>query len=588
MKVHWENVRFYAVVMAAAAVLMACPLPYDYHGKAPGASNSSDPSSPKITEGVTVSYVEEGAGSGTIANDGVLAATNTTTVTLSTDTDNSVIYYNDDGTKLTDLSKAKRITGSNGSFTLSRTEVFQTMEIYAVAVGPNMCPSLPAHATIGVGDKPVVTLTASPGSATDANNSVTFTVTSSFAPASNMTVNLTTGGTYTSADVSGIPASGTGITVTIPAGSVSATQSATTHHVIGNYTNKTVALSLVSGGLYAVGTSSPVSVSITNTSPVPVLTLSASASSITNAQTATLTVNASVAPEVNLPVTISSSGYRAGKVTIPTSISLPAGATSASFTVAPASGSYYEEQNPVVSISTGSHYTLGSTISKTIQITDPALGPFNFNGVWKFASGNTSKVGTTAGWTLQGSTTISGGKLDLSSAVYTVNNATVPVPSINQNGFTMAIKFTFSDLSVARAIFTVGSGYRAVAPWVDGNGNLHVDFNNHGIIGDPGVPDTSYTFTIPGLNISAGSTYTLVLDVDAANHQFTTTLNGTSVTLPLPSYFVWYWPSYDDLFLSEDPGTARFFKGTWDWVFAASGLLDYNTVVNMITSDPDL
>ncbi|HTP57673.1 MAG TPA: hypothetical protein VMM82_02080, partial [Spirochaetia bacterium] len=166
--------------------------------------------------------------------------------------------------------------------------------------------------------------------------------------------------------------------------------------------------------------------------------------------------------------------------------------------------------------------------------------------------------------------------------------ATVAVPSIDQNNFTFAIKFTLTDLSKSHAIFAAGSGYRAVVPWVDGNGNLHVDFNNHGIIGDPGVLDPSYNFTIPGVNLSVGSAYTLVLAVDVANRKFTTTLNGASVTIPLPSSFVWYWPSYDDLFLSEDPANGDTFQGTWDWVFAANGLLSYTTVVNMIASDPDL
>ena len=48
-------------------MLAACPLPYDYNGKSAGASQTADPSSPKLTSAVTVSYAEQGGTTGTIA-----------------------------------------------------------------------------------------------------------------------------------------------------------------------------------------------------------------------------------------------------------------------------------------------------------------------------------------------------------------------------------------------------------------------------------------------------------------------------------------------------------------------------------------
>ncbi len=108
-----------------------------------------------------------------------------------------------------------------------------------------------------------------------------------------------------------------------------------------------------------------------------------------------------------------------------------------------------------------------------------------------------------------------------------------------------------------------------------------MDFNNHGLIGGNPV-DPAYNLDL-GMTIAAGTTYTLVLNVDVAAHTLTAWLNGVSVTRSLPSYFAWENPTGDEVLTANDYSRGRAFKGTWDWVFAANGLLD-NTEVNQIAA----
>jgi hypothetical protein len=74
---------------------------------------------------VTVSYSVQGGASGTIADGGSFVSGQTTTVTLSTASLNAVIFYTDDGTSLSDLRSANKISASSGTFTITRTTSHQ-------------------------------------------------------------------------------------------------------------------------------------------------------------------------------------------------------------------------------------------------------------------------------------------------------------------------------------------------------------------------------------------------------------------------------------------------------------------------------
>jgi uncharacterized repeat protein (TIGR02543 family) len=223
LKVSWEKATLLVAVSMAAAALAGCPLPFNYNGGAPGSSRFSDPSSPKITLGVTVSYSQEGGASGVMADKDEVISDKTTTVTFSTETRNSFIYYTDDGSEITNLAAAKRIDGSSGQFTVSRGSSVQTLSICALAVGPNMMPSLPTHAKVTVSSYPVLSVSCDKASMNEGTGSATFTITSSAPAAAPITVNLLTGGGYGTGDAGGLGASGTAFTKTLAQGATTLT-----------------------------------------------------------------------------------------------------------------------------------------------------------------------------------------------------------------------------------------------------------------------------------------------------------------------------------------------------------------------------
>jgi uncharacterized repeat protein (TIGR02543 family) len=205
MKVSRGRLGLLSISVIASAMVAACPLPYNYEGKAAGGNLSPDPSTPRMTGAVTASCTEQGGSPTTVANEGSFVSEKTTTLTLSTSTSNSVIYYTDDGTEITSVSSAKRINGSSGDFTITRATTVQSLDIHAVAVGPNMLPSLPVHVTAVVSPYPVLTVTCDKASVTeDGGTTATFTIASSSAPSVDITINLQTGGDYSTSNQTGL------------------------------------------------------------------------------------------------------------------------------------------------------------------------------------------------------------------------------------------------------------------------------------------------------------------------------------------------------------------------------------------------
>ncbi|HET6450492.1 MAG TPA: chitobiase/beta-hexosaminidase C-terminal domain-containing protein, partial [Spirochaetia bacterium] len=200
-----QNVRLFICAAFAAVVLAGCPLPYDFGGKG-GGTHTTDPSTPRMTAPVTVSWSSQGGGSGSIANDGSVVTGSTTTVTLSTTTENATIYYTTDGSAVKNFDTARKIGSSSGHLTITRTTASQSLDVHAVAIGPDMLPSMAMHISVSVSPYPVLSLSCDKTSVTKNGGTATFTITSSDAPSSPVTVRLLTGGTYTGANVSGLPA----------------------------------------------------------------------------------------------------------------------------------------------------------------------------------------------------------------------------------------------------------------------------------------------------------------------------------------------------------------------------------------------
>ena len=237
------------VVATAAMFVVGCPLPYDYSGRGAGSSNTTDPSSPKVTEAVAFSYAEQGGSSGSIANGTSYTSGKTTTVTLSTATNNAVIYYTDDATTITSVnaSDVKKINGSSGSITITRTSSPQSLTLHAVAIGPGMVPSTLSQATVTVSPYPIFSVTVSPASFSEDGGTAgtaTFTITSSVSPAADISFTVTTGGSYTTADVvNTFPPSGTDIPLIMAAHTTTRTVAVTSQHD-PLHVNRTVTLTV--------------------------------------------------------------------------------------------------------------------------------------------------------------------------------------------------------------------------------------------------------------------------------------------------------------------------------------------------------
>jgi parallel beta-helix repeat protein len=271
MRVSCRNVILLAIGAVVLLLMAGCPLPYDFSGRGPGTSHSTDPSSPKMTAPVTASYSEQGGASGQIADGGSFVSGKTTTVTLSTITPNSDIYYTDDGSALTTLGSARRFSASSGSITITRTTTPQSVDIHALAIGPDMLPSLPIHVVVSVSPYPILSVTCDKTSVTEDNGTATFTITSSAASSSDMTVNLVTGGDYSTQYVTGFVQSGSQygpgstLTPTLVHGTTSVTFTITTTHdpsTASHTATLTIQADLSSTPAYTVGVPSSASLTI--------------------------------------------------------------------------------------------------------------------------------------------------------------------------------------------------------------------------------------------------------------------------------------------------------------------------------------
>jgi len=563
-----------AATAAAVALLGGCPLPFDFNARGAGAANASDPSSPGVTAPVTVSVQDTSGASATVANGGSFASALTTTVTLSTATRNAVIYYTDDNTAIVDVNKVKKISGSSGSFTITRASSNQTTVYRAVAIGPGMVPSTLVQATVTVTPYPIITITRDNAQISENGGTATFTLTSNVASASSITIGLQTSGNFKSYDFTPpIPAS-----VVLPAGqttvSVPTITAAPDTENIDDTLTVTVLPDSAYPSTYSVGGASVASVLIKD-NQVFALALSADRSTMNDTQTATFTVTASSPAPSNLTVNLSSTGFTAGLVQIPSSVTLLAGQTTAVFQVVGVPQVGYQEQDPQISIAAGTGYAIGSPSSLTLQIVDSAVGAFTYDGVWTFQTGAGTNVGTGSSWSLTGNVTLSGGALNF-GGVYGSDDAQIPLGgSFNLNAFTLGVQFTLADESVVHSIIAAGPLWRWLVVMVDTSGNLSLIVNN----------SASTTPALTGLTVIPGVTNTLVVTVDAAHLTIHVSLNGTTVTLAMPAAFI----TGNDMTLTADNysvGTA--FKGAWDWVFVSNGLLTYADVTSLVSTDPKI
>jgi hypothetical protein len=194
----------------------------------------------------------------------------------------------------------------------------------------------------------------------------TFVITASQTSASDITVNLDSGGTADSNDIVTPPSS-----VTLPAGSTSTTVTVQTRVDNVVKPTKTLILSIAGGSGYTVGSSSSAQTSITNNN-VPTLQITGG-TSVSPGGSATLTVTANQAPLQNTQVDLTFSGSAVpGTDYDPVNpvLVLDAGSTSATVTVTTLNSNVIQPSRYIVASLTPSpsSYSVGSPGSAVITI----------------------------------------------------------------------------------------------------------------------------------------------------------------------------------------------------------------------------
>ncbi|MHB8973149.1 MAG: beta strand repeat-containing protein, partial [Pirellulaceae bacterium] len=233
----------------------------------------------------------------------------------------------------------------------------------------------PSSATITIGDAtvPTITIALTDSDASEVNsNPGVFSVSRTGSTTQSLVVALSVGGTASNGtDYTTVSSS-----VTIPAGQSSATVTITPNSDAVVEGAETVVLAVASGAGYAVGTPSSQTLSIADTPILPTVSiattygqaaeLNAAAGNFTISRTG----NTSQALTVNVAVAGSATAGT-DYTSLATSITIPAGSSSANVSVAPIRDNIVEGQETVVvTLSTSTSYTIGTPNSGTVTIAD--------------------------------------------------------------------------------------------------------------------------------------------------------------------------------------------------------------------------
>lgn len=142
--------------IVAILLLAGCPLPYQYNGAGVVPQGGAiDPSSPSLTARVQIEYTSDADEAGTVGHQGSSTTTGDTELALTTETENAVIYYTTDGTAPDPRSPETRQFDFASPISLrladpTAAESSAMLQVRAVAIGPNMKPSLETAATVTV------------------------------------------------------------------------------------------------------------------------------------------------------------------------------------------------------------------------------------------------------------------------------------------------------------------------------------------------------------------------------------------------------------------------------------------------------
>jgi hypothetical protein len=228
---------------------------------------------------------------------------------------------------------------------------------------------------------PTVTVTATDANASEAGaDPGVFTITRTGSNTASLTVNYSLSGTA----ANGADYNTLGTTVTIPAGAASATVTVTPIDDTAVEGSETVVLTLSANAAYTVGSPSSATVTIADNDSAPTLpTVTVAATdanaSETGADPGVFTITRTGSNTASLTVNFALSGSAANGtdyISPGSSVTIPAGNSSATVTVTPIDDSLVEGSETVVlTISANAAYTVGSPNNATVTIADNDSAP---------------------------------------------------------------------------------------------------------------------------------------------------------------------------------------------------------------------
>jgi hypothetical protein len=242
--------------------------------------------------------------------------------------------------------------------------------VATLAAGTGYAVGSPSSATVTIASDEVVQITATDPTATEAGLTTgTFTVTRTGPTTAALTVRYTVSGTATpNSDYRALSGS-----VIIPAGATSATIIVTPLNDTVMEGPETVVVALAAGTGYTVGTARTATVTIASDEVVKIVATDASATEA-GRTTGTFTVSRTGSLTAALTVGYTVSGTATKGVDrqgLAGSVSIPAGATSATIVVTPIDDTLREgPETVIVTLTPNGAYTIGSPSSATVTIID--------------------------------------------------------------------------------------------------------------------------------------------------------------------------------------------------------------------------
>jgi hypothetical protein len=260
--------------------------------------------------------------------------------------------------------------GTNVTFTPAAGFSGTTTFTYTVSDGHNGSDT--ATVTVTVNALPVVSIVATDANAAEQGlDTGTFTVSRTGATTSSLTVNYSIGGNATNGTdyqtISG--------TVVIASGQASATITITPIEDTSNEGTESVTLAIQSNSAYTIGAANSATVNIAdNDTPTVTIVASDASASEAGSNTGTFTISRTGDSSSALTVLINVAGTAsqgADYSSLPASVPLSAGQTSATLTVTPLADNLVEgDETVIVSIGASGTYSTGTPATATVTITD--------------------------------------------------------------------------------------------------------------------------------------------------------------------------------------------------------------------------